>query len=71
MQYDNHETDLYILPENPEERKKLMNVLKTSFSTLYWCWAKSDVKGQAWEGKMFVDIPCGIDLKQEIINILK
>lgn len=71
MQFDKHETDLYILPETQEERKRIYNLLETKFSTWFWSMAKSNVKGQSWEGKMFFDIPFGIYLKEEIISLMK
>lgn len=70
MQFDKHETDLYILPETKEERQKIKDVLENHFSTWFWCWALSDVEGQAWHGKMFIDIAFGIDLKEEIIKLV-
>lgn len=71
MQYDRHETDLYILPETIEERKKIKDILEHKLGIYSWVWAKSDVEGQSWNGKMFIDIPFGIDLKEEIISLMK
>jgi len=71
MQYDRHETDLYILPETIEERKKIKDILETKFSNWFWIWQFSDVEGQAWHGKQFIDVAFGIDLKEEIISLMK
>jgi len=71
MQFDNHETDLYILPETKEEEKNLISILENNFSQWDYYWQYSDVQGQAWYKKKFIKIPFGIDLKEEIINLLK
>jgi len=59
------------LPETQEERKKLKHILDSKFLTWCWTWAKSDVEGQNWKGKMFIEIPFGIDLKEEIVSLMK
>lgn len=71
MQFDKHETDLYILPETQEERNKIKDVLAIIGSSWFWSWKRSDVEGQAWYGKIFIDIPFGIDLKEDIIFLMK
>lgn len=71
MQYDKHETDLYILPETIEERKKIKDILETKFSNWFWMGQFSNVEGQAWYGKQFIEIPFGIDLKEGIQSLMK
>jgi hypothetical protein len=71
MQYDKHETDLYILPETIEERKKIKDILETKFSNWFWMGQFSNVEGQAWYCKQFIEIPFGIDLKDGIQSLMK
>jgi len=71
MQYDNHETDLYILPESEEERQKIIFILENYFVMWDWNWQYSNVKGNSWYGKHFIDMPFGIDLKDQIISLMK
>lgn len=65
MQFDTHGNgngynDLYILPETQEEKEKL----NAFISMGAWCY--SNVEGQAWYGKTFLDIPFGEYLREEI-----
>jgi len=69
MQTSNHGNgrglnDLYVLPETTEERQVITNYLKSQdigFSTSY-----SDVTGQDWYGKSFIEIPFGEGYEQVI-----
>lgn len=71
MQYDRHETDLYILPETQEERKKIYDILTSIGSSWFWKWSYSNVEGQNWYNKQFIEIPFGIDLKEKIVSLMK
>lgn len=70
MQYDKHETDLYILPESKEERQKIIFILENDFVMWNWLWQFSNVKGNSWCGKHFIEIPFGIDLKDQIVSLM-
>jgi len=65
MQFDNHETDLYILPETQKERHNLQSFCETKKISFQWSY--SNIKGQNWEGKQFLEIPFGVCFKDEII----
>lgn len=67
MQFDSYEKDLYVLPENETEKEKIINVLKTNSIVYYNSF--SNVKGQAWYGKQFIEIPFGTWLKGELCTI--
>ena len=69
MQFSTHETDLYILPETQKERHNLQSLCKTKKWS--YCWQYSDVQEQNWYGKQFLEIPFGIDLKEEITKYFK
>lgn len=71
MQYDRHETDLYILPETMKEEGQIETILKYKFPSWHWHKSVSDVKGQSWYNQEFIEIPFGIDLKEEIISLMK
>jgi hypothetical protein len=62
MKYNTHASDLYCLPESDKEVKLLQGYSKK------YCgqWSRSNVKGQDWYGKTFLDIPFGTWLKDEI-----
>jgi len=64
MQFDKHETDLYILPETQAERHNIQSFCITK--QLYYKWSFSDIEEQSWYGKQFLDIPFRIDLINEI-----
>lgn len=64
MKFNTHETDLYILPETQKERHNLQSFMKTCKYSYKWSF--SDVQGQSWYGKQFMEIPFGIDLKSKI-----
>ena len=64
MQFSMHETDLYILPETTRETNNLQSYCKTK--KLAYMWQYSDVSGQAWHGKQFLEIPFRSDLLKEI-----
>ncbi len=69
MKFDNHETDLYILPENETEKEKITSYLRNRNYCFYI--QKSNVKGQEWFGKSFIDVPFMKHLKKDIINLIK
>ena len=48
--------DLYILPENNQEKEIILSVIKSRGVPL-WQWSYSYVKGQSWYGKQFIEIP--------------
>lgn len=62
MKFTTHESDLYCLPENETEKAMLQKYVKDRCAI----WSRSNVKGQDWFGKMFLDIPFGSFLKAEI-----
>lgn len=64
MKHSFHESDLYILPENQEEEKVVVEFLKERG----WKFEQqtSDVRGQDWYGKRFINIPFGKNLLPEI-----
>jgi hypothetical protein len=66
MKFDHHETDLYILPETSREKHNLQSFCMTKKWS--YCWQYSNVKNQSWEGKVFLEIPFGIDFKNKIIK---
>ena len=66
MQLSKHESDLYVLPETTKERHQLQ-VWKES-SKYGSTWSYSDVSGQCWHGKQFLDIPFGIDFKTYFVK---
>ena len=61
--------DLYILPENELERKQILKFLKTR-CTMSYQWSISDVKGQEWFGKKFIEVPFGASLAKELTHQL-
>ena len=70
-QYDSHATDLYVLPEGPEEAKSLLEFIRRDIANKYGfkikhSWQPSNVPGQPWHGKCFLEFPCGIFLKEEL-----
>jgi len=64
MKFNTHETDLYVLPESVGEKNKVVNFLDGN--KLGWEWSYSNVGGQEWHGKYFIEIPFGCRLKKEI-----
>jgi hypothetical protein len=56
--------DLYILPDSPEEARKITDYVR-SINCSY-SWSVSDVKGQDWYGKAFIEIPFGEPLLGDI-----
>lgn len=49
--------DLYILPDNSAERDRIEQYLKSR--NIGYQWSYSDVDGQDWYGKHFLEIPFG------------
>ena len=49
--------DLYILPETPEETGTITRYLRHRAISHHW--SHSDVEGQEWYGKNFIEIPFG------------
>lgn len=64
MKYGTHETDLHVLPETQKERNNLQSYMETK--KIGYCWQYSNVKGQDWYGKQFMDIPFRSDLKEDL-----
>lgn len=64
MQFDTHQTDLYVLTESRTEDDRVRAFLKDSGVGFTCC--RSDVVGQPWYGKAFLDIPFRSDLRAEI-----
>jgi hypothetical protein len=62
MKFTTHESDLYCLPEDDTEKKLLQKYVKERCAV----WSFSNVEGQDWYGKTFLDIPFGSFLKAEI-----
>ena len=59
MQLSRHETDLYILPETTKERHNVQSFFETK--KVGFEWSFSNIEGQSWYGKQFLDVPFGID----------
>lgn len=60
MKYDKHGNgngydDLYILPENNKEQGKVISFLQTHSLNYSWCY--SNVEGNPWHGKNFIEVP--------------
>lgn len=68
MKYYSRETDLYLLPETEAEKEKLEDFVESK-GGLGAKWYRSDVRGQDWYGKTFLDIPFGDFLRPEIETI--
>lgn len=49
--------DLYILPDDEAESKRITDYLAAR--NIGFGWSTSDVEGQEWYGKRFIDIPFG------------
>lgn len=49
--------DLYILPDNEQERQRIADYLKSI--GIRYEWSFSDVEGQDWHGKHFFELPFG------------
>ena len=69
MKFDTHGNgngldDLYILPENMEEKVKVVYFLMGKHWNFYY--SQSNVEGNEWYGKTFIDVPFGESLKKEI-----
>ena len=56
--------DLYVLPENEHEKQDIMKWLDAKDQP--FAWNRSDVPGQDWQGKWFLDIPFGAPLLDEL-----
>jgi hypothetical protein len=69
MRFDTHGNgngldDLYILPENEDEKVKVVFFLMENHRGFQY--SRSNVKGQDWYGKTFIDIPFGESLREAI-----
>lgn len=64
MKFDTHETDLYVLPETTRERHNLQSYCETK--KLAYKWSYSNIEGNSWYGKQFIDISFCSHLKNEI-----
>jgi len=53
--WDSHETDLYILPEDYKQKLEIITFLNEH--DIGYEMSFSNVEGQAWYGKVFIDIP--------------
>jgi hypothetical protein len=60
--------DLYVLPASPEEGQKIEEYLKQNGRSYEWSF--SNVEGQPWHGKRFIEIPFGESLKGEIEGLV-
>jgi hypothetical protein len=49
--------DLYILPDNADESQRITQYLKSR--EIGYEWSFSDVEGQDWHGRRFIEIPFG------------
>jgi len=64
MKTDTHETDLYILPESEQERAAICSFLvKQKWN---YTLERSDVKGQEWYGKTYIEVPFGDVLRTNV-----
>jgi len=71
MKFDKHGNgngydDLYILPENDEENKAVISFLTKG--KFYFERSFSNIPGNDWFGKSFIDVPFCEYLKMEIIQ---
>ena len=69
MKFDKHGNgngldDLYILPESDEEKVKIVFFLMENHRGFHY--SRSDVKGQDWYGKTFIEVPFGESLRDAI-----
>ena len=69
MKFNNHETDLYILPESESESRRVIEVLDSI--PLGYEVSRSDVKGQPWYGKKFIDVPFCYLWKERIVALME
>lgn len=49
--------DLYILPDDDQERQRITDYLDSR--GIHYQWSFSDVEGQDWFGKRFIELPFG------------
>ena len=49
--------DLYILPDDHAEASRITGYLESKGFSYSWC--QSDVEGQEWYGRSFIDVPFG------------
>lgn len=70
MQISKHETDILLLPETKQETNQLKEFVKKCGYKSH-SWQLSNVKGQSWYGKLFLEIPFGIDLLEKVKKIFK
>src|SRR5574337_348625 len=68
MKYAEHATDLYVLPENPEEWKAFRVYCRQK--GLRYTREYSDVKDQPWFGKTFAEIAFRTDIAGEMYRSL-
>ena len=61
MKINQHETDLQILPETTEELQRVLDLAK-DISYVEPVRAVSDVQGQDWYGKIFIELPFSVNL---------
>lgn len=74
MQFENHGNghgmnDLYVLPECTREFDALVQVireLRDKVGFFLAAWERSDIAGQDWYGKTFLEIPFGQGFKDAI-----
>lgn len=74
MQYDKHGNgkgfdDLYILPETEEEKNRVVEYLKRN--NLNFSWRVSNVKGNDWYRKRFIDVPFCESWRKDIEKVMK
>ena len=54
LEFSSHESDLYVLPPEGTINSVLKFIRKKQWSPII---SYSDVKGQDWHGKYFIDVP--------------
>lgn len=59
--------DLYILPESEEEKRKVIAYLKANCKGYQYSF--SNIEGQDWYGKMFIEVPFGESLREAIKSL--
>lgn len=69
MKFDKHGNgngfdDLYVLPENEKEKEAILSFLRER--KFYFEWSFSNVEGQEWYGKSFIEIPFMEYLEKEL-----
>ena len=69
MKISNHESDLYVLPETKHEEDLIVGFVNNNSHS--WHYSYSNVPGQDWYGKRFIEIPFRVDLEKALTDWIK